>query len=75
MSRASIFRAKALQRRAQRTERPLPPPPVPSNRAVGLLWALLVLALAGLAAIGSTLTSTLDAPLRGTEHAAPLEGR
>jgi hypothetical protein len=60
----SIYRAKALQRRAQRAERPLPPPPLASNRAVGLMWMLLVLALAGLAAIGMRLSDMLDsAPL------------
>ena len=60
MSERSIYRAKALQRRAQRVERPLPPPPVASNRTVGLMWLLLVLALTGLAAIGTTLRDTLD---------------
>jgi hypothetical protein len=60
MPKRSIYRATALQRRAQRAERPLPPPPVASDRAVSLMWMLLVLALAGLAAIGMKVGDTLE---------------
>ena len=67
MAERSIYRAKALQRRARPSERPLPPPPVASARAVGLMWLLLALALAGLAAIGARLHDTLES--------VPREGR
>lgn len=70
MAGRSIYRAKALQRRALRAERPLPPPPVPSARALALMWTLLLLALVGLAAIGSRLSLTLDLTQLG---AAPEE--
>lgn len=74
MSGRSIYRSKALAQRAQRSERPLPPPPVPSARAIGLMWGLLVLALAGLAVIGLAVDHTLGTPLGGERGllAAPV---
>lgn len=61
MTSPSIFRARALQRRQHGGERPLPPLPIPSARAVWISWILLVLVLAGLAALGQTIEHELDA--------------
>jgi len=61
MASPSIFRARALQRRQHGGERPPPPLPIPSARAVWISWLLLGLVLAGLAALGSTIEQQLEA--------------
>ncbi len=61
MPREVIFRPRALQRRQQGLRRRLPRPPLPEARVLWVLWGLLVVVLTGLATVGHTLKSTLEA--------------